>query len=205
MPVQRRRTFLYASLALAAIWILAFAGYFFARNSRMTAEKVQAYAESVDLSKLTGTARARALQELADKLNALSPDERRQARLDRVGMTWFNAMSEQEKSDFLDQTLPTNFKQMIQSFEKMPEEKRRKAIDDSLRRLREAQAQMASGSLPPDGRGGPLISEELQNKVRTIGLSTFLSQSSAQTKAELAPLLEELQRTMEQGGRFRHP
>ena len=172
----------------------------------MTAEKVRTYAESVDLSKLSGTARAKAIQELADMLNRLSMEERRKARADRLAWSWFNQMTEDEKAAFIEATMPTGFKQMLTSFEQLPEEKRRKSIDDALRRLREARDQGAGGP-GAGGRGGtngpPVLSDELQAKVRTIGLKTFYSQSSAQTKAELAPVLEELQRVMESGRPFR--
>ena len=97
--------------------------------------------------------------------------------------------------------MPTGFKQMISAFEELPEERRRRTVDDALRRLREANNRMQGGAaLRGGGTNQPPISEELQAKLRTIGLQTFYSQSSAQTKAELAPVLEELQRVMEMGG-----
>lgn len=172
----------------------------------MTAEKVKAYAESVDISKLSGAARATAIKALEDKLNALSLEERRKARFDREASSWFDRMTEDEKAAFIDATMPTGFKQMLTSFEQLPEEKRRKAIDDALKHLREARDQLASGGGGVN-QGGPnsqpVLSPELQAQVRTIGLKTLYSQSSAQTKAELAPVLEELQRVMESGRPFR--
>lgn len=194
------------ALAILALWLVALAGYRIAKNSKMTAEKVKAYAASVDLSKLSGDARARALKELADKLNALSLEERRKARLERLTMDWFNQMTEEEKAWFIEATLPTGFKQMLTSFEQLPDDKRRKTIDDALRRLREARDQPADGPGGGDQTGTnspPVLSPELQAQIRTIGLKTFYSQSSAQTKAELAPVMEELQRVMESGRPFR--
>ena len=206
MQSQRWRPVFFCALAVCAIWLVALAGYRIAKNAKMTAEKVKAYAESVDISKLSGAARAKAIRELEDKLNALSLEERRRARLERISWAWFGEMTEEEKAEFIDATMPTGFKQMLTSFEQLPEEKRRKSIDDALRRLKEARDQLASGQDGGNGGGTnsqPVLSPELQAQVRTIGLKTFYSQSSAQTKAELAPVLEELQRVMESGLPFR--
>lgn len=204
MLSQRQRTLIWAAASLIVIWVLAFTGHAISKNLKMTAEKVQAYVNSVDLSKLTGAARAKAIQELADKLNRLSLEERQRLRAGRLTERWFEQMTEEEKGAFIEATMPTGFKQMLAAFEEQPEEKRRRAIDEALKRLREANR----GS--PGGQGamgsesnGPPISAELQAKLRTIGLKSFYSQSSAQTKAELAPLLEELQRAMESGRMMR--
>jgi hypothetical protein len=91
--------------------------------------------------------------------------------------------------------MPTGFRQMISAFEQLPEEKRRKVIDDALKNLRTQNNRPTGG----DANGPPLISSELEARIRTIGLSELLSKSSAQTKAEVAPFLEELQRWMESG------
>lgn len=193
-----------AALGLSVIWGLCFAGYKISTNLKMTAEKVRAYIASVDLSRLSPADRARALKALADKLNRLSREERQQLRLGRFGEGWFAQMTEEEKSAFVEATLPTGFKQMITAFEELPADRRRRTIDDALKQLREASASASGGAAGmPVGTNRPPISPELEAQVRTIGLKTFYSQSSAQTKAELAPVLEELQRAMESGRMMR--
>lgn len=195
---------MWAGIGLVAIWVTALAGYTVFKNLKVTAEKVRVYVDTVDLSKLSGDERARAIQRLADMLNKLSPEERRQIRLGRAAESWFTQMTEEEKGAFIEATMPTGFKQMISAFEEQPPERRRRAIDEALKRLREASSQMEAERVIVGGdTNRPPLSPELEEKVRTIGLKTFYSQSSAETKAELAPLLEELQRAMESGRMMR--
>jgi len=196
---RRARLLWTAGAVVAAIWLLSWAGFVAARHSRMTAEKFRAYAESVDLSKLQGAERERALRKLADNLNGLSAEERRAARGNRDWEPWFKVMSEAEKEAFIEATFPTGVKQMITAFEKLPEDKRKRTIDEAMKRMREdqASAEGGAGEQGPD----PAVSPELEAKIRTTGLKTFFAESSAQTKAEVAPLLEEMQRVLQAGGR----
>lgn len=206
MISPRTRPVLLASAILVGVWLLAAVGYQITKNSRMTAAKVRAYTQSVDFSKLTGAARAEAIRKLVAKLNALSPEERRRARMDRTAAGWFEDMTEEERGQFIEATMPTGFKQMLASFEQLPEAKRHKAIDDALRRLRETRDRMPEEGEPAFETGTnrpPVLSPELQEKVTKLGLKTFYGESSARTKAEMAPMMEELQRMMESGMMFR--
>ena len=204
MLSQRWRPVFISALAIIAIWILAIIGFNVAKNSRLTAEKVHAYTESVDLSKLTSAQRDRAIQKLADKLNSLPLEERRRAQLERITQPWFDQMTEPEKSKFIEATMPAGFKQMLTAFEQLPEEQRRRTIEDTLRRLKESKARTLAGEGLPEGTNRPPpVSKELQAKIRNMDLTAFYTQSSAQTKAELAPILEEMQRVMESGRPFR--
>jgi DNA repair exonuclease SbcCD ATPase subunit len=200
---QRQKAVWYAVGVVAAVWLVACTGYLVAKSRKLTAEKVRNYLRAVDLSKLSGAARAKALGDLANKLNALSYEERRAARLDREWSRWFSAMTEQEKGEFVEATLPAGLKQVLAAFEQLPEARRKRAIDDALKRLKDAREQLASqdGQLPPDWQTNPppVVSDELRRKLTTVGLKAFYSESSAQTKAEVAPVLEELQRIMESG------
>ena len=198
----RHRSIWLAAGSILLVWLIAGIGYTIAQNSKMTSEKVQAYLAKINLRQLSGEKRNQALRDLAAKINSLSPEERRRFRAGRMMEDWFEEMSEQEKGEFLEAIMPSGFKQMINAFEKLPEEKRKKTMDEAMKRLKERRE---SDAPPPKAKGTnqPALSEDLQKKVTTIGLKSFYSQSSAQTKAELAPLMEEIQKNMESGRMFR--
>ena len=185
--------------------MIALFGYTIARNARVTPDKVRVYAGSVNLSELSPKEREAAIRKMAEMLNALSLEERQELRMDHTAYRWFKEMTEEEKAEFIEATMPTGFKQMISAFENLPEDKRRRTVEQAMKNLNEDRGKMG------DNREGPqqdtnqiVLSDALREKVTQIGLQTFYSQSSAQTKAELAPLLEEMQRVMESGRILRH-
>ena len=202
----RLRPIVLAVATLAVIWVVAIAGYEIAKNAKVTPEKVRAYVAAVDFSHLSAAEREAALQKLAAMLNALSLQERQGLRLDHTAYKWFEQMTEAEKSEFLEATMPTGFKQMIGAFEDMPADKRKRVVDQAVKQMKDAREKMAAGGqMPPPGTNTVVLSAELQDEVTKIGLKSFYSQSTAQTKAELAPFLEEMQRTMESGRMLGQP
>lgn len=188
-----------AAGVLVAVWVVAMTGFVIAKNAKVTGEKVRAYLADTDLTKLQGADRAKALKRLADYMNQLPADERRTTRMDREWEKWFKAMTDQEKGDLIEATMPTGVTQMLTAFEQLPPEKRKKAVEDSLRRMREARNDPRNAAQWQGRDAPPPLSPELQQRAAAAGLGAFYSQSSAQTKAELAPLLEEIQRSMESG------
>lgn len=202
---QRHRFLIWAVVSIVGIWLVAWGGFAYFESRKMTADKVRAFVESVPFSQLTGAARAKATRDLENKLNVLSYEERQRLRTERLINDWFAQMTDAEKEQFVSATLPTGVKQMINAFEQLPEDKRHRAVDDAIRNLRAANNRApANGAQPPGTNAPPPISPELEAQIRTLGLKTFYSQSSAQTKAEVAPFLEELQRVME-SGRLQRP
>jgi hypothetical protein len=202
MTSPRYRLLLWSGAALVLLWGGVFGGYRVAEALRPTPEKVAAYAASLDLTGLSAEERRAGLERLAGQLNALDFEARREVRMGGVWERLFQQMTDGEKARFVEQTLPGGVQQMLDAFETLPEDKRRKAVEDSVRRLREARVGMQSGDSPASTHE-PAMSADMQRQVVELGMKTFYSESSAQTKAELAPVLEEMQRLME-SGRWMH-
>src|SRR5262249_55284183 len=154
---RRWRPVFWSGLLVLGLWTVVLTGYSIAKNHRVTLESLKAHVQSIDLNRLSRPDRAKVIRKLTDMLNGLSYEERQKARLERLTFSWLSQMTEDEKGQFIESTMPTGFKQMLTAFEQLPEDKRRKSVDDALRRLRESQRQMQASASEDDqpGTNGP--------------------------------------------------
>ncbi len=184
-----------AAAAIVLVWLMCWAGYTIASKSQMTREKLNQYLHSIDLAKLSAAERAKALRALIDKWNAMSPEDRRHWHLDR---DWLAQLTDDEKSLLIDGMVPAQIKLELNAFEQLPKEQRQKIIDRAMKQMKEISDNPDAAQNAGVGANSGL-SPELEAKVRTMGLNALYSQSSAQSKVELAPLLNEVQQQLESG------
>ena len=58
-------------------------------------------------------------------------------------------MTEAEKGEFLEATLPTGFKQTLAAFEQLPEDRRRRTVEQALKQMKEAREKLAATGQAP--------------------------------------------------------
>jgi hypothetical protein len=203
MKNHRFRSLFFAAATLVAVWVVALVIFHFSGKARVTVGKLQQYVDLTDLDKLSAAKRDKAVTDFADMVNSLSAEERMNWRRENGWKKWFEKMNGAERAKFIEMTLPTGFKQMLDAYGQLPEDQRRKFIDDAVNKLRQAGANGVSQTVGDYGQNGPPpLSPELEQKVREIGLKEFYTDSSPETKAELAPLLEQMEIQI-RGGRMR--
>jgi hypothetical protein len=173
--------------------------YYFAGKSKMTLERLNQYVESTDLSQLSDADRERAIEKFAEMVNALSAEDRMKWRREEDWKKWFAKMTEAERAKFIEKTLPTGFKQMLDAFGQLPPDQRKKMVDDAVNNLKQASASPNTSGGNYGASGPPPLSPELEQQVREIGLTALYTQSTPETKAELAPVLEQLEMQIHSG------
>jgi hypothetical protein len=176
-----------AALLLAAVWLIAGGVIFLTRQARPTPESLAKLVEKQQLDGQTASQRAEAIQEVADQLNGLSYEQRREVRLSRKLDGFFRGLTAEEQARFLDLTLPSGFKQMMDAFNKMEPEKRKKFVERALTEMKERE-----GEEPTAGSEDPNV-----GKIIDQGLRSFYSDASAEVKMDMAPLIEQMQKNLQ--------
>jgi len=179
-------------IVLLVIWGVAASVIFWARSSKPTPDKVLHFLETHPLADASPSDQAKLVDKVADQLNHLTYEERREVRMSNKLDAFFRALSSPEQSRFLDLTLPQGFKQMMDALNKMTHEKRKEFVDKALADMKKHE----DDEIPPEKRQLDSNGEKIVNQ----GFKSFYSDASAETKMDVAPLIEQLQRNL-QGAR----
>ena len=181
-----------AALLLAGVWLVVGGAVYFARSAKATPESLLKYVQTHPVESRPAKERAKVIEGVAGRLNQLAYEERREFRMGRKMDGFFRDLSPEEQTRFLDLTLPTGFKQMMNSLNNMDPAKRKVVVTKALEEMRKAEGEGSpSGALGDDKTAQKIIEQ---------GLKSFYSEASAETKMDVAPLIEQMQKNM-QGGR----
>jgi hypothetical protein len=176
-----------AAVVLVLVWGIAAGAIYWARSARVTPETLAKYIETHSMEGRTGNDRSRVLDTVANQLNQLDFEQRREMRMGRKLDKFFRSLTPQEQSEFLDRTLPTGFRQFMQSLNKMERAQRKQFVEKALRDMEER----GGGERP---QGEP---DKLGQKIIDEGFKSYYREASAETKMDIAPLLEQMQRNMQ--------
>ena len=123
------------------------------------------------------------------QLNDLSPEQRGELQKNGSTRRFFGALTKEEQSAFLDATLPADFKQMMEVFNKMDPAKRKEFVGRAVEEMKKH-----AGDGPPPG-----VDDNLRAKVVDQGLKSFYADANADTKIDMAPLIEQMQHNLQFG------
>ena len=174
------------ALLLALLWGVIGGAIWIVRKNRATPERI---AEFIGANTLEGKApadRAKLIEEVAKRVNSLEYEQRREMDKQRKLEKFWLALTAEEKGRYLDRVLPSGFKQMMESFNKMEPGKRRKMVQKAVDDLREH-----GGDRERRDANDPAF-----RKIIDQGLKSFYSDATIDAKMDALPFLEALEQTV---------
>ncbi|TAG08185.1 MAG: hypothetical protein EAZ42_11655 [Verrucomicrobia bacterium] len=196
--MPRLPIFLKALTLLAFVWLVVWGVRSVAANQKITAEKVSeviAEASFADWSEQSGSAaeakaRQQQMKEIADMVNRLDFQEREKNRGNRDGETFFRKLSREEKSQFVEMTVAESMKNFMIALDAMSPTERKKFVEQGLNEIK-------AGRTEDDMARAMEMDSELLDKIAAEGMQAYFEKSSADTKLDLAPLMEAMNETMQ--------
>ncbi len=196
----RRVVVLKAIAVLALVWGAVWGVRAYAGSKKITAEAVERRMVEADFSDWSGQdasqapdaakTRERELRRIAELVNRLDFHEREKNRRNRSGEEFFRKLSAAEKKLFLDLTVMESMSRVMESIDAMPPEQRRRFVEQGLKEIREGRTQEEMARAEELG-------EDVLERITREGMRAYFEKSSADTKLDLAPLMEAMNEVMQ--------
>lgn len=183
---------------LALVWALVFAVRSFASSEKITAELIEREVKELkfdDWSENPGSGavakeREEEIRRIADMVNRLDFAEREKNRQNRGGEDFFRKLSTTEKNLFIDLTIMESMSRFMEALDQMPEEQRKSFVERGLKEIQE-------GRTEEEMARAKELDETLLTKISEEGMRAYFDKASADTKLDLAPLMEAMNEVMQ--------
>jgi DNA-directed RNA polymerase specialized sigma24 family protein len=196
----RKAVILKAVLALALVWAIVFGVRTWAGSKRITAERVEqqiAEANFADWSTddapqnaAEAKRRDKELREIAALTNRLDFYEREKNRENRTGEQFFRKLNPAEKQLFVDLTVVESMNRFMEALDGLPPEQRKKFVEQGLQEIE-------AGRTAEEMARTEELGEDLLDRISQEGMRAYFEKSSAETKLDLAPLMESMNEVMQ--------
>ena len=184
-----RPNWLKVIVVLVALWGVVGGAMWWIKARRPTPEKIVEFIETNSLEGKSEADRLKIIDAVAEKVNSLEGAERQKVRVgkrnEKLELFW-KKLSAAEKSHYFALVVPTGMKQMIEQFNKMEPERRKREVEKAIKNMREH----ADDDMPED------FDPEVANKFVSEGLKAFYSDASIEAKMDAMPLLEEMEKSI---------
>jgi DNA-directed RNA polymerase specialized sigma24 family protein len=198
--MARRDVLIKAALVLLVVWgcvcgIRSYAGARKVTAARLvtaiaTARFADWSGENAPADATEASRREQELRKIATLVNGLDFNEREKNRENRSGEAFFRKLTASEKGLFIDLTLVESMGRFMQSLDAMKPEQRKKFVEQGLKEISEGRTQEEMAKAEE-------ISSELLDKITQEGMKAYFEKSNADTKLDLAPLMEAMNEQMQ--------
>ena len=196
--MHRKRVLLQSLLILLLVWgvVTVIRGY--AASKKITAAKVAAEVNAAafeDWSQGAGTAasakqREEKLRRIAGLVNRLDFNERERNREDRSVERMFRLLSGDEKKLFIDLTVRESMANFMAALDKLPPAERKKFIEKGLEEIK-------NGKTEEEMARADELGDDLLETIANEGMRAYFENANADTKLDLAPLMESMNEIMQ--------
>jgi hypothetical protein len=198
--MRYRKVWIQALLLMILVWAVVWSVRTYAGSKKITAESVNAeidkagFADWSDpeltMSPADAKRREEKLRYIAEMVNRLDFQEREKNRGNRAPEDFFSKLNTAEKNLFIDLTVRESMANFMAALDAMPPEQRRKFVEQGLREVSE-------GRTAEDIERMEALGEDLVQKISQEGMRAYFEKSSADTKLDLAPLMNAVNETMQ--------
>ena len=134
--------------------------------------------------------RKKEIRRLAGMYNRLDFAERQKDRDTRSGEDFFKKLNGKEKELFINLTVVESMGRSMEALDQMPPDDRKRFVERGLKEIRE-------GRTEEEMQRAEEMDESLLTKISEEGMRAYFDKASADTKMDLAPLMEAVNEVMQ--------